>query len=79
MLFDSKCKDDVLGKVQDVFAKKLQRQGVRLVRGEAYCFVRHNDEGGSATKHMDFFTKPGDQLRLTETSVETPCFRIVTP
>ena len=25
------------------------------------------------------YAKPGDQLRLTETSVETPCFRIVTP
>jgi len=34
--------------------KKLQRQGARVQRSEAYFGVRRNDEGGSATQHMDF-------------------------
>ena len=36
-------------------------------------------EGKEKAQRIWTFTKPGDQLRLTETSVETPCFRIVTP
>ncbi len=34
--------------------KKLQRQSARLLRSETHFSVRRNDEGGSATQHMDF-------------------------
>jgi hypothetical protein len=45
-----------VGMVQNLgrLRKKLQRQGTRLLRNEAYCFVRRSDEGGSGTPHMDF-------------------------
>jgi hypothetical protein len=34
--------------------KKRQRQGVQGTRREAYFDVRRNNEGRSATQHMDF-------------------------
>jgi hypothetical protein len=35
-------------------SKKLQMQGVQILRSEAYLVVRRNDEGCSATPQMDF-------------------------
>jgi hypothetical protein len=37
--------------------KKLQRQGAQDTRSEAYFGVRRNNEGRSATPHMEFFTR----------------------
>ncbi len=34
--------------------KKIQMQGAQILRNEAYIEVRCNDEGCSATQHMDF-------------------------
>jgi hypothetical protein len=34
--------------------KKRQRQGAQGTRREAYFGVLHNNEGRSATQHMDF-------------------------
>ena len=38
----------------DGFQKKLQMQGARVVRNEAYFDIRRNDERRSVTKQMDF-------------------------
>ncbi len=47
------------------FCKKFQRQGAQILRSEAYFVVRRNDEGCSATQHMDFLQS------------RHPCFRLI--
>ena len=58
--------------------KKLQRQGARSLRSEAYLFVGRNKpapaeagEGGSATQHMDFIR--GRQQRYSLLFVNNAC------